>query len=143
MGRAYTSSGISINFGGTAVPTQHLRVSSGTTTIVDSTDTTRLVSPPDDLIYMRELVLGGTAQAALGTPDAFLYIWDSSGKKYFEADVDVGLKINNKRLELNGTNTPNAGTGNSCKLYLDTSGGKTRLMALFESGTAVAVVVEP
>lgn len=109
----------------------------------DATGIVRLISPTDDDIYVRSLIIGGTIQPALGTPDGAIDIWQSGGLRYFTVNVDEGLRIDRKMVELNGTNTPNAGTGNSCQLYLDTSAGKTRLMALFESGVAQVVATEP
>jgi len=99
--------------------------------------------PLENFLYTRILQVGGNYG---GSPsqDGSIIVDNSLGQTLAIIDNDGVTTRNGRYLSIEGLNTPNAPTAtNGVRLYLDTSGGKTRLMALFESGVAQVVATEP
>lgn len=139
MGRAYTTTGIAVNFGGTQVPSagEDLRLYGNSSNTVAEVrfDVT------ENQFYTRILNIGGTAGG--GTELGNLNLYTGTTRTMSVSDNGLIMKDGNY-LSIEGTHTPSApSVTNGCRLYLDTSGGKTRLMALFESGAAQIVATEP
>jgi len=76
-----------------------------------------------------------------------IIFWDDGvvqGNEVARLDSTDGLKMfTNKPVTLRGTAAPSAPAANGVTLYVDQSGGKDRLMALFSSGAAQVVAVQP
>jgi hypothetical protein len=76
-----------------------------------------------------------------------IIFWDdgvAQGNEIARIDAADGLKMfTNKPVTLRGTATPSAPAANGVTLYVDQSGGKDRLMALFSSGAAQQVAIQP
>ena len=90
-------------------------------------------------------IAGGTLTGILQVKGE-MYMYDNKAGTGMEV-----LKLNNLQqfflrgpVILQGTSTPSpAGTADRCWLYLDNSGGKTRLLAQFKSGAGTVIATEP
>lgn len=100
----------------------------------------------EEFIGIRKLNLGGTI---VGTQAGGMTVYGGTGNtvySFLEDQANINRNVifeNDRNLLLGGTTTPTAPSGSQVKLYTDVSGGKTRLMARFGSGTAVQVSIEP
>ena len=137
IGRAFTTTGIALNLRGTNVPT-----SGDDLRLQDEADKTSFrFDPVESATYTRILNVGGTA--GFGTDDCFINQYTGTTRTMKVTDEGI-TTLGGNYLAIEGTRTPNApSVTNGIRLYLDTSGGKTRLMALFESGAAQVVATEP
>lgn len=58
--------------------------------------------------------------------------------------VDIGLRLNANFYELSEMTAPAAPAANGCRIWVEDNGsGKTRLMALFSSGAAQQIAIQP
>ncbi len=56
----------------------------------------------------------------------------------------LGVSTAGAAIEFTEMTAPSAGAANTCRLYTeDNGGGKTRLMALFNTGAAQQVAIQP
>lgn len=163
MGRAYTNTGIAFSFGTSSSPSsgtflemhrtdngdRYFLANNGSVSMYGDSSLVKPVfkfDPTENLVINSTLIVGGTlaGTTAGGGWDGVLQVDDSLDATIFSVSVDGVTTKNGHYLSIEGTSTPNApNVTNGCRLYLDTSGGKTRLMALFESGAAQVVASEP
>lgn len=90
-------------------------------------------------------VFGPTAQLADTGGTNALRVTDSGGTEVFAFRSNGQMRqAKPAYVELLGTiAAPTGGGTNTARLYIDTSGGKNRLMVQFNSGTAVQIAIQP
>lgn len=100
------------------------------------------IIPSENLVYIKDLYVGGTFG---GTPaqDGNILIYGGTIRAVGIASAAGITTYNGLPITLGGTASQSAGTANTCVLYVDFNGSKNRLMALFNSGTAVVVATQP
>ena len=121
----------------------------GTIIMLDVTSSSQFIlNYAAETTSIRTLTLGGTAVVA----DGRVILRNSAGVARFSADVDelsfLGGNFilgTSTTMDISGTTagTPTAPAANSCRLYVDVSGGKNRLMARFDTGTSLIIATEP
>ena len=97
----------------------------------------------ENTLYASNISVGGSFGGGLVEGRLDVYYGDNVSSIMLDALEGI-TTFGGKPICIEGLATPDApAVANGVKLYLDTSGGKTRLMALFESGAAQVVSTEP
>lgn len=99
-------------------------------------------TPGENFLYSRILQVGGNFG---GTPsqDGGLTLNASDDTSRVSLTIE-GMEIERGgNIKIGGVSAPSAGSASTVTLYVDNSGGKDRLMALFETGAAQVVATEP
>ena len=152
-----TISGGTANLGGTLSGNGVLQVSqqngdryflanAGSVSFYGDSSTTRAETkfdPTENAWYTRVLNVGGTWG---GTPaqDGWMTVYSNAHTPVVDINSDEGVVVQQGRyVEIGGTSATTGGTANTVRMYVDSSGGKNRLMAIFGTGVAQVVATQP